>query len=321
MLFQPRRRKQLMPRHSLKQQGVVIIVALFIVALVASLAYFMMARLERDTNRALMLSRNQQAAFYAAGSVAWAEDQLKQNWLHQNSDRVIDKLPLTSPKNVENGYQIESTITDAQSYFNLNNLSNSSAKEGVVRLIRVVKPDYPESEAKALADETAKWLGGAPLDTTSAQYYLDQKPPYRASERLMASSTEWLLVKGMTPDLFAKLKPFVTALPVATPINVQTASAAVLTTLSPNLNTDTANALITLRTGAPFLTPEKFLNQDIVKNNAIKADEIVIASQYFWVMTQVSIENQHSVFYTLLKRSMADQKPTIDIIWQSRGSM
>ena len=320
MLFLPRPRKLLMPCQVRKQQGVVIIMALFIVALVASLAYFMMARLERDANRALLITRNQQAAFYVAGSVAWAQDQLRQNWLHQSSERVIDNLPLTSPENVEENYHIRSTITDAQSLFNLNNLKNPLAKAGLVRLLQSVKPNYSSAEASALADETAKWIGGVPLGTTSAQYYLDQKPPYRAAERLMASASEWLLVKGMRPELFATLKPFVTALPEPTPQNVQTAPEAVLTTLSPNLNGETAKALMRLRTLNPLLTPEQFLNQDIVKNNAIKAQQITIASDYFWVETRVDIENLRSVFYTLLKRSIVDQKPTINIIWQSRGS-
>ena len=136
----------------------------------------------------------------------------------------------------------------------------------------------------------------------------------------MASASEWLLVKGMRPELFATLKPFVTALPEPTPQNVQTAPEAVLTTLSPNLNGETAKALMRLRTLNPLLTPEQFLNQDIVKNNAIKAQQITIASDYFWVETRVDIENLRSVFYTLLKRSIVDQKPTINIIWQSRGS-
>jgi type II secretory pathway component PulK len=53
------------PRYRKEQQGVVIVIALFIVALVATMAYAMMVRIERDTRRTSLILRNTQAEFYA----------------------------------------------------------------------------------------------------------------------------------------------------------------------------------------------------------------------------------------------------------------
>ena len=111
------------------QQGVVIIVALFIVALVATMAYIMMARLSRDTERTALLLRDNTAEFYAQGSIAWAIDQLRNDFDQQKKDQVMDRVPIHSPIDIVNDYKIESTILDIQSRFNLNNLTDVSAQE------------------------------------------------------------------------------------------------------------------------------------------------------------------------------------------------
>ncbi|MBV9575373.1 MAG: general secretion pathway protein GspK, partial [Gammaproteobacteria bacterium] len=102
----------------------VIVIALFIVALAATMAYVMMSRLERDTRRTSLLLHYTQANFYAQGSIVWAMDQLRNNWERQKTNKLVDEIPIKSPENVMNGYKISSTIYDMQSRFNLNNLNN-----------------------------------------------------------------------------------------------------------------------------------------------------------------------------------------------------
>src|SRR5258708_1218566 len=121
MLFQPSQ-VRLHSSHPSRshQQGVVIVVALFIVALVATMAYVMMARLERDTRCTTLILRDTQAEFYAQGSIAWAMDQLRNNWEKQKPNQLVDITPITSPVMNENGYRIVSTIYDMQARYNLN---------------------------------------------------------------------------------------------------------------------------------------------------------------------------------------------------------
>lgn len=119
---QMRHRFPHLPRRN-SQQGVVIVVALFIVALVATMSYVMMSRLARDTRRTELIVHDSQAELYAQGSILWAKDQLRNDWIKQKKDKRIDELPLKSPVNNVNGYSIISTINDAQGKFNLNNVS------------------------------------------------------------------------------------------------------------------------------------------------------------------------------------------------------
>jgi len=67
------------------------------------------------------------------------------------------------------------------------------------------------------------------------------KTPYRAANLLMQSVDELRLVRGFTPEIVEKLRPWITALPQPTEINVNTASKDVLgalfyTSLPPSLN-------------------------------------------------------------------------------------
>src|SRR5690349_10059410 len=105
----------------IKQRGTAIIVSLFLVGLVAAIALTMMDRLNRDIRRTQLLLQSTQADLYAQGSVDWALDTLRDDWIKQKKEALIDPLPLSSPLSSLKNFQITSTINDAQGLFNLNN--------------------------------------------------------------------------------------------------------------------------------------------------------------------------------------------------------
>lgn len=301
------------------QRGIVIIVALFMVALVAAMAYSMMSRLERDTRRTTLLSRDMQAEFYAQGSIAWAIDQLRNNLEQQKPNQLVDIVPIRSPKQTVNGYTIVSTIYDMQARFNINNLINTESHAEFKKLLQLVDPKLSEEKIQALLLATFDWIKPGQQNEYT-QYYFQLPTPYRPAHKPMVSVSELQLVKGMTPALYQALQPYVTALPNPTPINVQTAEAPVLALLSATLTPQTARALQAIRERSPFVTPEAFVNLDIAKNHKIVDEKkIVTISSYFLVETDVSIEKQHTVIYTLLERSADQNKIAVAILWQSKG--
>ena len=115
--------------HKIKQTGSAIVVALFVVALVVISATAMLTRIQQDTRRAQLLLNANQAYFYAQGSIAWAKDQLTNDLKNQQPQQIIDKTPIVSPAKKEESATIESTIYDAQGFFNLNNLSDTNYKD------------------------------------------------------------------------------------------------------------------------------------------------------------------------------------------------
>jgi general secretion pathway protein K len=302
------------------ERGVVIVVALFIVALVATLSYMMIARLERDIRRTDLLLHTIQAELYAQGGIMWAIDQLNNNWEKQQKDQLIDKLPQRSPTNTVQGYQIVSTLYDMQGRFNINNVSDEKAREGFNHLILSVMPDLTPEKAQEIVLATVDWITPGIQKSMYDKFYEELTPPYRASHRPMVSASEFRLVKGVTPKIAAALKPYLIALPETTPINIQTAPAAVLTSLSPTMTGEAAQAIEKIRQQSPFTTLDRFTNLDVIKNHPVPGEKITLTSAYFLVETEVTIEKQQLVLYTLLQRQAKDAKAMTRIQWQSKGT-
>lgn len=302
-----------------QQQGVVIVVALFIVALCVTMAYIMMSRLARDTRRTELIVHDAQAELYADASVMWAKDQLRSDWIKQKKDKRIDVLPIKSPVNDMNGYAISSTIKDAQSRFNLNNLTKPEWQQDFVRLMRSVYPKVTQDQAVAIARAAADWITPGVKDNEYSRYYAELPVPYRAGHRMMADPGELRLVKGVTPDLYAALEPYITALPAATPINPQNAELPVIMMLSPTMTMETARAIQELLAKNPPPTLKAFLSLDIIKNHKLRGDVIAWTSTYFLVETEVRIERQRILLYTLLQRNTSAGKADVLVLWQNRG--
>lgn len=295
-------------------------VALFIVALVTAMSYVMLSRLTRDTHRTDLILHNVQADLYAQGSVIWAKDTLRTNLENKKPDRLVDVLPIKSPVNTENGYRISSVIYDMQGRFNLNSLERGEMIAQFIRLAHLVMPKVGTSQLLEIANTTSDWISMGKQSSELAQYYLSLPVPYRASHRPMVSVSEFRLVKGVTPEIYSALLPYIAALPPNTLINVQTAEAPVLASFGATLTLENGKMIEVMRRQKPFLDAAGFTGLPIVANNQVKVTNITVNSDYFLVETTVTVEKQRLVLYTLLERTQKDGKPVVNIIWQSKGS-
>jgi len=316
------------PIRSLKrEQGVVIIMALFVVAIVAAISYIMLMRTSRDTERTMMILRNTEAEFYAQGGLAWAKDVLQTNLeKHQsNLNQRIDELPLSSPVNNVNGYQIVTTIYDIQGRFNLNSLDRPEQMDGFKRLLKAVYPAIKDENATGIANSLKDWIMPSSSNNTALnefdQYYLSLPTPYRAAHHPMVDVSELRLVKGVNGDLYRALFPYVTALPNGTVLNINSADPRVILTLSPAMTFDIAKALKEIISKQKIGSKAILSNLDIVRNTQLRLENIDLNSSYFLVETLVSIENQRVVIYTVLQRTMRDRRSVFQVISQSKGIM
>ncbi len=302
-----------------QQRGVVIVVALFIVALVAVMAYSMIARLERDTYRTTLILRNAEAEYIAQASVDWARDALKNNYAAKDPNRVVDKIPIMSPVMKENGFTVVSTITDMQARYNLNNLTGDN-KDDFVRMLIGLLPKLPKKQATDIVDAIINWINPGSNNDAMAKYYLNLPVPYRVRHAPMFNASELRLVKGVTPQIFAALQPYITALPRGATLNVQTMPAAVMLTLSPSMTLAAGKTVEVMRQKNPPVTKDAFLKIDVIHNHKIDGGKLTDMSEYFLVETKVTIEKQPLLIYTLLKRTIKDKKAEVEIVWQSKGS-
>jgi type II secretory pathway component PulK len=118
------------------------------------------------------------------------------------------------------------------------------------------------------------------------------------------------------------------ALPAAeaasTPINVNSATAVVLTGSGQGFSLNDAQAIAAYRQAqGGFRSLNNFLTLPILKNRTISTQNFSIDSNFFLLKTLVSLNNQQLTVYTLFERTKNYGLKTNDIklLWQLRGTL
>jgi general secretion pathway protein K len=115
--------------------------------------------------------------------------------------------------------------------------------------------EVPGREAGSIASASADWIDSdadpVPGGAEDAAY-ASAKPAYRTANTMMADTSEWRMVAGVTPAIYSRVRPFVCALPVTEPtaINVNTLDllqAPLLAMLVPTLDGARARAALDKR--------------------------------------------------------------------------
>jgi general secretion pathway protein K len=304
-----------------KQRGAAIIVALFVTSLVVVASVAMIMRLRIDLRNTELLMNATQGYYYAQGSIAWAMEQLNNNWKQKKPNQIVDRTPIKSPLSNVNHAEIISTIYDTQGRFNVNNLTNNKYIDNFSALITIVRPTIDPDTAHSIALAVVDWISSSAKNAELDDYYFKLNPAYRAPHRLMMSVSELRLVKGITPELYAALAPNIMALPEVTKININNATIPVLMSLSKTLTPPSAKSIIAKRNQTPFPTTQAFLDLDILKNNPIPEEKITTISSYFLVKTNVKVAQQDILLYTLLQRIEKSSTPYEVVLWQSKGTL
>lgn len=307
--------------NSHKQQGTAIVIALFVVALVSAITMAMIEHLRIDTRRTELLLNRNKMELLANSSVDWAMQQLIQNWEQKKSGQLIDKLPARPPVNEQNGIKIISILYDAQSFFNLNNLTDPEYQEAFTRLIQLIDPSISTGNAEEITYAVRDWIQEGANNTAFDQYYAKLKIPYRSSHHPMASKSELRLIKGISNKLYNQLLPYLITLPSKTPVNINTTSTQILACLSNSMTLQAAKSLWDLIRINPFPDTAHFMGYDIVKNNGIKENKITVTSEYFLLETHAKLGSQSMTMFTLLKRISKNASAKVAIIWQTKGTL
>lgn len=223
-----------MKRPAEHERGVALLVVLLLVAFMATLAVAVLDDIRFGQRRVVNARSADQARWYALGAESLARAQIGQLLTAQP-----DRLTLAGNWNGRifrfpvDGGAISVRVRDGTTCFNLNSLVTGAAvleprsigQRQFAALLRAL--DVPETEAIGLVAAVTDWI-----DTdqeTSAlgaedRDYQALVPPYRTSGRLLSEVSELRAIRSMTPALYAKLRPYVCALPTSelSPINVNT---------------------------------------------------------------------------------------------------
>ena len=298
------------------QRGVALIVALLVVALATILIAALLSRGELGAARLRNVSREAQADAYAKGLEAFAADVLSKD--DAQTDFADDPWAIPLPPTPVPGGEITATMTDLDGRFNLNNLvptivvgsatqdnPNLEAWRATFeRLLNALKLD------PNLEKNVENWMS---LDASGADaWYAQQAVPYRSAKRTFAHVSELRLVQGFDGDTYARILPYVSALPIGTTINVNTAAVPVLETLNDTVTEESATALwqqghahftqwstpngATSNSGSSNQQATQSLPQAKYRNC------FGFTSSYFSARGDVALDGLHFTFYSLIER-------------------
>lgn len=296
-----------------RERGLALIVAMLIAALAAAVAVSVATAQSQWSSRVLHRRDQVEAQSVAQAGIQWARAILEADGATAGAIDHLGEpwaLPLP-PTPVENG-EVEGRIVDAQGLLNVNNLTSPThapferrrfaqflATHGLRATVLPALVDWID------ADDVAE-SGGA-----EDAWYLRQTDSTLAANTPAIRVEEIASVRGIDADMLARLAPYVTALPVDTPLNVNTASADVLGASLPDVKPDVIAALVASRAARPFSSVAEFRDR---AGGAI-GDETAysVNSHYFIVTVRARQGETQARAQALIERANG----TSTIVWQT----
>ena len=301
-----------------RQRGVAAITALLIVAVAASTATFMLAQHAAMLDQTALVAARAQAELYADAGIDWARgvllddarraggvDSLGEGWAQPIAGLPVERAVVAG------------VIGDEQGKINLNNMAIGGRSDWDFRMFQRLLRELslPPELADAVldwidADEDVSGNGGA-----ENAYYLSLKRPYRAANQLLVQVDELHRVRGFDAATVAKLRPHVTALPVRTTININTASEAVLAAVfDGKIPRDELEARLAARREKPFQSANEIAQWATKADPRVAGSDLGVRSDFFGVRVQVAQDDVLVATEALMQR--AAQGGATSILWR-----
>ncbi len=291
------------PPQRQRQLGAAILVALLLLAVVATLATSMVWLQHRAVQVETAERARAQIVWILHGAIDWARlilrtdataetTNLAQAWATPLEEaRLSTFLAADGNTGPDGGLDafLGGSITDAQSRYNLRNLTEADptlAAQEVAILRRLCQwagcgDDVAEGIAQGLRQAAAGTEAGAPL----------------APQRL--DDLTWL---GVSPADIERLRPWVSLLPAGgKPINVNTAPREVLAAVIETIDLGGADRLIQARRNGPFKTVDA-LREHLPAGIELPLARLAVKSEFFEVRGRMRLDDRVIEELALLER-------------------
>jgi len=303
-----------------RQRGVAVVVALLVVALATTIVSTLYLRENvtlRGVENRLALS---QTRWVERAALDWARvilradaastgglDHLGEPWAVPVEQTRLDET-VTAGARLDDASRpatLSGRIVDAQSMFNLTALvqaeqPSAPALPTLRRLLLTL--GQPEVLADAML---ARVLAGQPR-TIEGRILPGASLPLLRLEDLRD-------VPGITATTIEALRPFVTVLPVPTPVNINTAPPEVLAAVIPELDLAGARRFVARRERTAFRSLDEAASA-LDGQPALPAGQLSVGSSYFLVRGVIRFDRVEAATEALLARN--GQK--IELLWQQR---
>ena len=315
------------PRH---QRGAALLTAMIIVVLIVTLASSMVWQQWRAVQVEVAERARTQSAWILSGALDWARlilredargqvDHLGEPWAVPLAEARLSTFLAADSNNTEDGPEafLSGSIIDAQSRYNVTNLVDRT--KGIINPIEF-----------AAFERLCQNLGvDASVTTLIASGLRDALAPAgsgTASAPLLPESVAQLSWLGVDAASLELLAPYIVILPIATAVNVNTASAEVLVAVIPGNDHATAERLLQVRQRTPFEDMPRFWAQ--VPALAPKAVpgagagaappprvNLSVSSIFFEVRGRLRLEDRVLEESSLVQRVQGRQ---VDVLWRER---
>ena len=253
------------------ERGVALLVTLMILVLIVTLVWEVFRLGARAAQTGAYSRDSIRSAIVAEGGINAARIALREDAEDNNYD-TLDEIWSRPVPPIELGEgTISITVEDEERKINVNKivLPNGNAPDDQQlavfrRLLEILGID------PLLADAVVDWIDNDDtprVGSAESSYYLSLPFPYKAKNDFLDTVDELRLVRGFTPEVFEKLRPFVTVYSTGK-INLNTAPKQVLMALSAGRDaadageiTETgAEEIIAYREDTPFQRIEEIRN-------------------------------------------------------------
>jgi general secretion pathway protein K len=270
-----------------------------------------------DQRRSGTMLAMDQALQVALGAEAWAADFLKQDLQDSQTDHLGETWARPLPPLPIDGGTVEGRLEDMQGRFNVNNLVNTDGTtnpEAVKQLERLLAMlEIEPTWASAMADWVDSDTQPGFPDGAEDSVYTGQDPPHLTANLPVTRVSELMVLPGFGIERYLRVRPYLAALPVGTPLNVCTAPGMLLDALSEGSREFGLNPqdLATRRQDACFPTLEDLRGAlGDTAYNELK-NSLTESSNYFRATAWVTIGTTQFTLYSLLARSPGSVRPVL----------
>lgn len=326
-----------------KQRGAAILIALLVVTMVATLSAAMLWRQWRITEVEAAERSRMEAAWVLIGALDWSRLILREDGRTAGADHLAEpwavpleeaKLTtfLAADKNVSSDALeglpdafLSGQILDAQAKLNVRNLVEGgqpveSAVATFQRLFELL--GLPTQEVNLLveglrrASPNAATVSGSQAEGASASVTRLAASAGAEGAPLMPQRVGELVWFGLQASTLARIEPYVTLLPSATPLNVNTASPEALYASVPALDMAGARRLVSERQRRHFASLAEA--GEVVQQSGAQfiSGQHGVATQYFEVRGRIRIGTTWVEEQSLLLRNGIN----VSVVWRQRGA-
>ena len=278
--------------------------AMLIVVIATTVAISIVHEEKFTIRKTAHIQRMDRAALYAVGLEDWGQIFLKEDRKDSEIDSLDEDWAIAIPGlPIEGGY-LAGYMEDEQAKFNLNSIVISEiALNRFRRLCDNLEVD--DQFIPALLD----WID-QDFDIRYPDGMEENYEDYRVANRELVDISELLLVHNVTPEIYEKLKPHITALPGTSTLNVNTLSEVIFLSLAPDLD---VNEFIKQREEEAYQSIEEFVERLQIP---VEIEGLSVDTRYFRAYGQVV---QGELSFNLASLIYRDEKGETRVVSRTLG--